>query len=159
MGEVYRARDARLERDVAIKVMAAHVASDPEMRARFEMEARAVAALSHPSILSIFELAVADGVPFAVMELLEGQSLRTRLQSGRLEWREAVEIAASVADGLAAAHAKGIIHRDLKPENLFLTESGAVKILDFGLALQRMPVGISGSEPTFAHTSPGVVLG
>jgi serine/threonine protein kinase len=159
MGEVYRARDARLERDVAIKVMATHVASDPEMRARFESEARAVAALSHPSILSIFELAVVDGLPFAVMELLEGQSLRTRLESGRMAWRDAVEIAASVADGLAAAHAKGIIHRDLKPENVFLTHSGAVKILDFGLALHRMPVGVGGAEPTFARTSPGIVLG
>jgi len=159
MGEVYRARDARLERDVAIKVMAAHVASDPQMRARFELEARAVAALSHPCILSIFELAVVDGVLFAVMELLEGQSLRARLERGRVPWREAVEIAAAIADGLAAAHAKGIIHRDLKPENLFLTESGAVKILDFGLALHRMPVGVGSADPTVMHTSPGVVLG
>ncbi len=158
MGEVYRAHDARLERDVAIKIMARHIASDPEMRARFESEARAVAALSHPSILSIYELAVVDGVPFAVMELLEGQSLRARLENGRLPWREAVEIATSVAEGLAAAHAKGIIHRDLKPENLFLTRSGVVKILDFGLALQRMPV-IGGTDPTFVRTAPGVVLG
>jgi serine/threonine protein kinase/tetratricopeptide (TPR) repeat protein len=159
MGEVYRARDARLGREVAIKVMAQHVARDPEMRARFESEARAVAALSHPSILSIYELAVIDGVPFAVMELLEGESLRARLKSGRLPWRDAVEIGASIADGLAAAHARGIIHRDLKPENLFLTQGGAVKILDFGLALQRMSAAAGPGDPTLAPTAAGVVLG
>src|SRR5262245_52929865 len=159
MGEVYRAHDSHLKRDVAIKIMAKHVASDPEMRARFESEARAVAALSHPSILSIFELAIVDGVPFAVMELLEGESLRARLENGRVPWREAVEIAASVAEGLAAAHVKGIIHRDLKPENLFLTKSGGVKILDFGLALHKMPMKVGSSDSTFLQTSPGVVLG
>jgi eukaryotic-like serine/threonine-protein kinase len=159
MGEVYRAHDSHLKRDVAIKIMAKHVASDPEMRRRFESEARAVAALSHPSILSIFELAIVDGVPFAVMELLEGESLRARLENGRMPWREAVEIAASVAEGLAAAHVKGIIHRDLKPENLFLTKSGGVKILDFGLALHKMPMKVGSADPTFLQTSPGVVLG
>ncbi len=159
MGEVYRARDGRLGRDVALKVMAKHVAADPEMRARFEFEARAVAALSHPSIMGIYELAVVDGVPFAVMELLEGETLRARLKNGRLPWRQAVEIAAAVADGLAAAHARGVIHRDLKPENLFLTQDGAVKILDFGLALHRMSAAAGTADPTFARTAPGVVLG
>ncbi len=158
MGVVYRARDTRLGREVALKVMAPHIASDPVMRARFETEARAVASLSHPGILSIYELAVADGVPFAVMELLEGRNLRERIAKGPLPWREAVDIAAAIADGLAAAHAKGIVHRDLKPENVFLTSDGHVKILDFGLALQRLDV--SGPDrPTIARTAQGVVLG
>jgi serine/threonine protein kinase len=118
MGEVYRARDLRLGRDVAIKVMADHIASDPEMRRRFETEARSVASLSHPSILSIHELAIVDGVPMAVMELLEGENLRSRIKRGALPWREAARIAATVAEGLATAHARGIVHRDLKPENI-----------------------------------------
>jgi serine/threonine-protein kinase len=159
MGEVYRARDPRLARDVAIKVMAPHVASDPEMRRRFETEARAIAALSHPCILSIHELAVVNGVPVAVMELLEGQTLRARLKDGALPWRDAVKIGASIADGLAAAHARGVIHRDLKPENVFLTNDGAVKILDFGLALQRLELPVDSAAPTMARTAPHVVLG
>ncbi|PYR79904.1 MAG: hypothetical protein DMF86_02275 [Acidobacteria bacterium] len=161
MGEVYRARDARLGREVAIKVMAQHIAADPEMRHRFETEARAVAALSHPNIMGIFELAVVDGVPVAVMELLEGETVRTRLKTGALPWRQAVEIAASVADALAAAHAKGIVHRDLKPENLFLTRDGVVKVLDFGLALRRVAeeAAVAASAATYSPTSPGVVLG
>src|SRR4029450_10228776 len=157
MGGVYRARDTRLNREVALKVMAPHIASDPTMRTRFETEARAVASLTHPGILSIYELAVADGVPFAVMELLEGRNLRERIAAGPLPWREAAEIGAAIADGLAAAHAKGVVHRDLKPENVFLTSDGHVKILDFGLALQRLDVG--GEGPTAAHTAAGVVLG
>ena len=157
MGVVYRARDTRLGRDVALKVMAPHIASDPAMRSRFETEARAVASLTHPGILSIYELAVADGIPFAVMELLEGRNLRERIAAGPLPWREAVDIAAAIADGLAAAHAKGVVHRDLKPENVFLTSDGHVKILDFGLALQRLDVG--GEGPTAAHTAAGLVLG
>ena len=160
MGEVYRARDSRLDRDVAIKVMAPHVAADPEMRRRFETEARAIAALSHSSIVAIHELAVVDDVPVAVMELLEGHTLRARLKQGPLAWRDAVQIAASIADGLAAAHARGIIHRDLKPENVFLTNDGAVKILDFGLALRRLELPTLDSDgPTLAHTAPHVVLG
>ena len=160
MGEVYRARDSRLDRDVAIKVMSDHVAADPGMRERFELEARAVAALSHPSILSIYELAVVNGLSFAVMELLDGESLRERLRGGVLPWRQAVDIAASIADGLAAAHAKGVIHRDLKPENLFLTRDGSVKILDFGLAAHRMPVApTDATVPAVARTAAGVILG
>jgi len=157
MGEVYRARDLRLDREVAIKVMAAHVASDPEMRRRFETEAKAVAALSHPGILSIYELVVVDSVPVAVMELLEGESLRERLRRGPIEWREAVRIGASVAEGLAAAHAKGVVHRDLKPDNVFLTSGGLVKILDFGLALQRLET--ESSPATMARTVQGTILG
>jgi serine/threonine protein kinase len=159
MGEVYRARDMRLGREVAVKVMASHIAADPEMRLRFETEARAVASLSHPSILSMYELAVVDGVPFAVMELLEGQNLRQRLKHGAIPWREAAEIASAVGDGLAVAHGKGIIHRDLKPENVFLTGEGHVKILDFGLALHRMEAAAGVEGPTVAHTAQGMVLG
>ena len=158
MGVVYRGRDSRLGRDVALKVMAAHIAADPEMRRRFETEARAVAALSHPNIRSIHELAVVDGVPVAVMELLEGETLRMRLKRGALTWRESVETAAAIADGLSAAHTRGIIHRDLKPENVFLTTDGGVKILDFGLALQRLDQP-SSEGPTVAATAQGVVLG
>jgi len=157
MGEVYRARDLRLDREVAIKVMAPHVASDPEMRRRFETEAKAVAALSHPGILSIYELVVVDGVPVAVMELLEGESLRQRLRRGSIEWREAVRIAAAVSEGLAAAHAKGVVHRDLKPDNVFLTSGGLVKILDFGLALQRLDTETL--PATMARTVQGTILG
>jgi eukaryotic-like serine/threonine-protein kinase len=160
MGEVYRARDPRLDRDVAIKVMAPHVAADPEMRRRFETEARAIAALSHPSIMAIHELAVVDDQPVAVMELLEGHTLRARLARGAVPWRDAVRIGASIAEGLAAAHARGVIHRDLKPENVFLTNDAAVKILDFGLALRRLELpALDGAGPTLARTAPHVVLG
>ena len=159
MGEVYRARDLRLGRDVAIKVMADHIASDPEMRRRFETEARSVASLSHPSILSIHELAIVDGVPMAVMELLEGENLRSRIKRGALPWREAARIAATVAEGLAAAHARGIVHRDLKPENIFLTTDDGVKILDFGLALQRLDSPLGPDVPTIAMTADRVVMG
>lgn len=159
MGEVYKARDLRLARDVAIKVMADHLAADPSMRQRFEIEARAVAALSHPSILSIHELGVVDGRPFAVMELLEGQTLRARINGGALAWRDAVAIGATIAEGLAAAHVKGVIHRDLKPENVFLTSDGTVKILDFGLALHRLSMAQGAEIPTGLRTAPGVVLG
>ena len=158
MGEVYRARDERLGRDVAIKIMVAHLAADPEMRARFETEARAVAALSHPGIVAIHELAVINGLPMAVLELLEGETLRERLKKGALGWREAAQIGAAVAEGLGAAHAKGVIHRDLKPENVFLTSDGTVKVLDFGLALHRVDAA-NMDGPTMSHTAQGVVLG
>jgi serine/threonine protein kinase/dipeptidyl aminopeptidase/acylaminoacyl peptidase len=162
MGEVYRARDARLNRDVAIKVIPPSVADNPAALARFEREAHAIAALSHPNILTIFDVGHSDGRPFAVMELLEGETLRARLAQGPLPVRKAVEIAALIARGLAAAHDKQIAHRDLKPENVFLTPTGGVKILDFGLArdtsadsaLTRL------ESPTMAPaTTPGTVLG
>ena len=159
MGEVYRARDLRLARDVAIKVMADHVASDPTMRQRFEIEAQAVAALSHPSIMSIHELGVVEGRAFAVMELLEGQTLRRRVEAGALPWREGVRIGIAIAEGLAAAHTRGIIHRDLKPENVFVTESGLVKILDFGLAVHRQQPQDDPEGITQMRTAPGVMLG
>jgi serine/threonine protein kinase len=137
MGEVYRARDARLGREVAVKVLPELFAQDADRRARFEREARAVAALSHPNILAIHDHGTHGAVTY-VMELLEGKTLRSRLAKGPLPWREAIEVGGAVADGLAGAHSKGIVHRDLKPENLFLTADGRVKILDFGLAVERL---------------------
>lgn len=160
MGEVYKARDARLGREVAIKVMAPHIASNPEMRRRFETEARAIAALSHPNIIGIYELAIVDNLPVAVMELLHGRNLRDRLVEGPLPWRDAVHVAAATAEALAAAHAKGVIHRDLKPENVFLTFDNQVKVLDFGLALQRLDAPtLSADGVTIERTAHGVILG
>jgi eukaryotic-like serine/threonine-protein kinase len=161
MGEVYRARDTRLEREVAIKVLPEPFAHDPHRLARFEREAKAVAALSHPNILGIHDYGTDGAVTYAVMELLEGETLRRRLSRGPLPWWEAVVVAAAVAEGLAAAHTKGIVHRDLKPENLFLTTDGRVKILDFGLA-RITPVPNSSAETVSyipAETDPGTVLG
>jgi len=134
MGEVYRARDVRLGREVALKVLPEAAANDSESLARFEREARAVAALNHPNILSIHDTGEHRGVPYAVTELLEGENLADRLRSGPLAPKRATEIACQVADGLAAAHARGVIHRDIKPENIFLTNDGRAKILDFGIA-------------------------
>src|SRR5262249_15730058 len=134
MGEVYRARDTRLERDVAIKVLPQKLASDPEALERFEREAKAVAALSHPNILGIYDLGSDSGVTYAAMELLTGETLRQRLAEGPIPQRRALDYGLQLAYGLAAAHEKGIVHRDLKPENIFLTSAGRVKILDFGLA-------------------------
>src|SRR5579872_2283296 len=121
MGEVYRARDSRLGRDVAIKVLPAAYASDAERLRRFEQEARATAALNHPNILALFDLGTHEGAPYVVSELLEGETLRERLRGGALPPRRAIEAALQIAHGLAAAHEKGIVHRDLKPENIFLT--------------------------------------
>src|SRR5207253_2745553 len=139
MGEVYRARDVRLDRDVAVKVLPDQFAADAGRLARFEREAKAVAALDHPNILVLHDFSAHEGMCYAVTELLEGETLRQRLADGPLSWRHAVEIGAAIADGLAAAHAKGIIHRDLKPDNLFVTSDGRVKILDFGLARIEAP--------------------
>ena len=162
MGEVYRARDLRLDRDVAVKVLPERFAEDPERLARFEREAKAVAALAHPNILSIYDYASSEGRAFTVTELLEGETLRRRLEEGPLPWDKAVTIAMSVAEGLASAHAKGIIHRDLKPANLFLTADGRVKILDFGLARLIPPVPSAETETGSFHlaqTDTGTVMG
>ena len=134
MGEVYRARDTRLGRDVAVKVLPDDIAGDPDRLRRFEREARAVAALSHPNVVVVHDVGTDAGRPYVVTELLEGETLGERLRKGALPLRRGGRDAVHVADGLAAAHAKGIVHRDLKPENVFLTTDGRVKILDFGLA-------------------------
>ncbi len=160
MGEVYRARDTRLDRDVAIKVLPAAVAADPDRRSRFEREAKAVAALSHPNILAIHDFGVDGHTAFAVMELLRGQTLRERLNGGALPVRKSTEIAIQIARGLAAAHDKGLVHRDLKPENLFVLDDGQVKILDFGLAKSDLPSPSSAADlETRVVTDPGTVMG
>jgi serine/threonine protein kinase len=161
MGEVYRARDARLNRDVAIKVLPAAFTRDPERLRRFQQEAQAVAALNHPNILAIHDFGEHDGSPYIVTEFLEGETLRQRLGPGPLAVRKASEFAEQIARGLAAAHDKGIVHRDLKPENIFVTRDGRVKILDFGLArLTRPESTVSSDAATLAsQTEPGVVLG
>jgi serine/threonine protein kinase/Tfp pilus assembly protein PilF len=169
MGEVYRAHDSRVGRDVAIKVLPHRLAADQEARARFQREAKAIAAISHPNILALFEFDREGEVAYVVTELLEGETLRGLLRRGPISWRRAAEIGASISDGLAAAHAKGIIHRDLKPENVFITSEGRVKILDFGLAksapdpagtdmveTQQLPIDDGAvTELQSRHQSPG----
>jgi len=158
MGEVYRACDLRLGRDVAIKVLTDRLAANPQALARFEREARAVAALSHPNVLALYDFGQYDGKLYAVTELLEGESLDRRIAREKITWRQAAEIAAAIADGLSAAHAREIVHRDLKPTNVFLTRSGLVKVIDFGLA--RPAATVKAGDPTqVANTEPGTVLG
>ncbi len=162
MGEVYRALDTRLGREVAVKVLPERFSGSPEAVARFEREARAVAALSHPNILALFDFGQVDGIAYAVTELLKGETLRQRLAEERLSERKAIEIAVGIAEGLAAAHSAGIVHRDLKPENVFLTSDGRVKILDFGLARMDRPgdaLAATSAPTTPASTEPGVVMG
>jgi len=162
MGEVYRSRDARLHRDVAIKVLPASFSADRDRLQRFAQEARAAAALNHPNILSIYDIGDENGAPYVVSELLEGETLRERLRSGPVPIRKAIDYALQIARGLAAAHEKGIVHRDLKPENIFVTSDGRVKILDFGLAKLTRPENTStgADEPTMqAATEPGMVMG
>ncbi|MGA9391065.1 MAG: WD40 repeat domain-containing serine/threonine protein kinase [Candidatus Sulfotelmatobacter sp.] len=164
MGEVYRARDSRLKRDVAIKVLPQALSLDADRLRRFEQEALATAALNHPNILAVFDIGTHENAPYVVSELLEGETLRERLRSGAIAVRKTLDYALQIAHGLAAAHAKGIIHRDLKPENLFLTKDGRVKILDFGLAKLTQPDltegGAHTSLPTMTHaTEAGVVMG
>ena len=161
MGEVYRAHDRRLRRDVAIKVLPRFVSSDSDRLRRFEQEAQAAAALNHPNILAVHQLGTYEGAPYLVSELLDGETLRQQLQRGRLPVRRAIDYSVQIARGLAAAHEKGITHRDLKPENLFVTKDGRVKILDFGLAkLTRSDNTSSHSAPTLSsETDPGVVMG
>ena len=163
MGEVYRARDEKLGREVAVKVLPEELSEVPEALARFQREARAVASLSHPNILAIHDFGSHDGRAYAVTELLEGETLRDRLLEEAMSVRKVVDYGAQIARGLAAAHAKGIIHRDLKPENIFLTRDGQVKILDFGLARSTDPWQESEAvslSPTVGHrTAAGTVLG
>lgn len=162
MGEVYRAKDPRLAREVAIKVLPTAFSSDPDRLRRFEQEARAAGLLNHPNVMAIYDLGVHEGAPYVVCELLEGETLRSELAGEPLTPRRALDYAAQMAQGLAAAHGKGIVHRDLKPENVFVTREGRIKILDFGLAKLTHPE--EGGEKTdlptaTAGTEPGVVLG
>ena len=163
MGEVYRARDKKLEREVAVKVLSAAVAKNADRLRRFQQEARAVGMLNHPNILIIHEIGTQDSAPYIVSELLEGETLRDHLAPGKLSISQALAYAAQIASGLIAAHEKGIVHRDLKPENLFITGDGRVKILDFGLAKLTYPKlrpGIDDEASTiFAKTEPGVIMG
>ena len=161
MGEVYRAVDTRLGRDVAIKVLPQGLAKDADRLRRFEQEARTIAALSHPNILGIHDIGTHDGAPFLVSEFLEGQTLREKLEAGPLPVRRAIEYALGISQGLAAAHEKGIVHRDLKPENVFITRDGRVKVLDFGLAKLVRPEESHDTVITLANpaTLPGMVLG
>jgi serine/threonine protein kinase/tetratricopeptide (TPR) repeat protein len=161
MGVVYRARDERLDRDVAIKVLHEAVAQEPDRLARFEREAKVVAKLAHPNILEIWDFGSEEGIVYAVTELLEGESLRTVIASGGLSTAKALEYARVIAEGLAAAHEKGIVHRDLKPENVFLTRDGRIKILDFGLAkLELRDADLTTETPTATlETAPGGILG
>ena len=158
MGEVYRARDSRLDRDVAVKVLPERLASDPQALVRFEREAKAVAALSHPNILAIHDVGEDRGIRFAVTELLEGHTLRSLLRTA-IPRDRAVKIGVALAEGLVAAHSKGIVHRDLKPENIFLTSGGGVKILDFGLARVQPPALARTAADIPTETEPGVVMG
>ena len=162
MGEVYRARDTRLEREVAVKVLTEELAGDTEALSRFATESKAVAALSHPNILALFDVGDEGGLRFAVSELLEGETLRMAMANGPLPPRRALDIAREIAEGLAAAHEKGIVHRDIKPENVFLTKDGHAKILDFGLArhdVSRRDPGDTRSPTLAAVSGKGVVLG
>ncbi len=162
MGEVYRAKDPRLSREVAIKVLPASFSADADRLRRFEQEAKAAGVLNHPNITAVYDIGEVDGAPYVVQELLEGETLRAVLAGGRVAQRKAIDYAIQIAHGLAAAHEKGIVHRDLKPENLFVTKDGRVKILDFGLAKLTQVGEGSGPQtnlPTAAGTEPGVVMG
>ena len=163
MGEVYRARDERLKRDVAIKVLPAAVSDDPDRLCRFEHEAQTAGALNHPNITAVYDIGQHEGAPYIVQELLKGKTLRERITGGPLPAHKATDYGIQIAQGLAAAHERGIVHRDLKPENLFLTSDERIKILDFGLAklTELEPAdGVGTLAPTLtAGTEPGVVMG
>src|SRR5262252_2419574 len=163
MGEVYRARDTRLGREVAIKVLPAGLSSDPERLKRFEREARSASSLNHPNIVTIYDIGTAEQHSYIAMELIRGEALRAHLNERAMPAREILQIAAQIAEGLARAHASGIVHRDLKPENVMLTDDGLVKILDFGLAKLTQPEG-SGPNASVASTvsgatQEGIILG
>src|ERR1700682_255963 len=162
MGEVYRAKDPRLGRDVAIKVLPSSFSADPDRLRRFEQEARSAGLLNHPNITAVYDIGTENQAPYVVTKLLEGETLRGALAGGKLSARKAVDYALQIAHGLAAAHEKGIVHRDLKPENLFVTKDGRVKILDFGLAKlthTEEGSGVTNLPTATAGTEPGVVLG
>ncbi len=162
MGEVYKAHDSRLDREVAIKMLPSEMLSDEDRLRRFEQEAKATSALNHPNILTVYDIGEHNGSPFIVAELLEGEELRERLDGGAIPLRKVTDYAQQIVSGLSAAHEKGIVHRDLKPENLFVTKDERVKILDFGLAkLRESSTNIHGSEDATrrAMTDPGVVMG
>src|ERR1700761_3663965 len=162
MGEVYRARDTRLGREVALKVLPDHLAGDKGRLERFQQEAQSASALTHPNIVTIYELGQVDATVYIAMELVEGDTLRGMLSAGSIPLHKAIQIAAQVAEGLAKAHAAGIVHRDLKPENLMVSRDGLVKILDFGLAKLGPAAGGDSSDiATMAggRTGSGVVLG
>ncbi len=147
MGEVYRARDTRLGREVAVKVLPESFARDMDRLRRFEQEAHTVAALNHPNILAVHDVGEYHGSPYLVCELLDGETLRDKMQDGAIAQRRAVEYASQIAEGLAAAHEKGVVHRDLKPENVFVTKDSRVKILDFGLAkLARVEAAVAAGD-------------
>ena len=162
MGEVYRAKDTRLSRDVAVKVLPPSFADDPDRLRRFEQEARAAGMLNHPNILAVYDIGSHAGAPYVVSELLEGETLRGRIDGTPLPSRKAIDYATQIARGLAAAHDKGIVHRDLKPENIFVTREGRVKILDFGLAKVAVPMAVDETALITADghkTQAGMVLG
>src|SRR6266851_6159765 len=161
MGEVYRARDTRLGREIAVKVLPAAISADPDRRQRFEQEARSASALNHPNILTIYDIGSSEGTTYIAMELIEGRTLREILAAEPLPARKLLDYAVQIADGLAKAHAAGIVHRDLKPENLMVSRDGFVKILDFGLA-KLLPSLDNSSEAMTAvtpGTHPGMVMG
>src|SRR6266568_8672385 len=163
MGEVYRARDEKLNRDVAIKVLPVTYSQDAERLKRLEQEAQATSALNHPNILAVYDVGTCDGAPYVVSELLEGQTLRQRIGGTALAQRRAIDFALQIAHGLAAAHGKGIVHRDLKPDNLFITKDGRVKILDFGIAKLTGTADGDLSQTSIptrrVDTEPGKVMG
>src|SRR6266581_638189 len=163
MGEVYLARDEKLNRDVAIKVLPATFSQDTERLRRFEQEAQATSALNHPNILAVYDVGTHDGAPYVVSELLEGETLRQRTGGATLAQRRVIDYALQIAHGLAAAHDKGIVHRDLKPENIFITRDSRVKILDFGLAKLIGAADTDLSQTSIptrrVDTDPGKVMG
>ena len=157
MGEVYRARDTRMERPVAIKILPSQVAGDWQLRERFDREVKVLAALSHPNIVAIYDVGTLDGIPYAAMEMLDGATLRERTAGAPVPLRTAVDYAVQIGRGLAAAHDKGIVHRDLKPDNVFVTRDGQVKILDFGLASERAATATDATRAP--QTERGTMLG
>ncbi|HEY5609779.1 MAG TPA: serine/threonine-protein kinase, partial [Thermoanaerobaculia bacterium] len=161
MGEVYRARDTKLGRQVAIKILQTRLAGDREHLRRFEQEARSASSLNHPNIITIYEVGEIETTPYIAMEFIEGKRLRDLLAAGPLPLKKTLEISCAVADGLAAAHSRGIIHRDLKPENVMITNEGFVKIVDFGLAklIETVPESNVVTANPAEHTRPGAMMG